>query len=164
VPEPDLSDDALRERVRDAKEREEQLSYQRRILHGKIDVVRSEIQTRVARRSGDYHASDDPLQDLVARLSQALTHTGPPPIDQELAEFGAAGDDTADVDAADWVSEELPDIAALSDAALTSLVRSLASQERRTSAERQALHRVLDELRAEHVTRLQRRYADASED
>jgi hypothetical protein len=155
-PEHGLTDEALRERLRDAKRSEEQLSYERRMLHGRIDVVRSEILARVDRGRGVEHLAGD-LDDLVARLTEALTHKGPPPIEAELAEFGHADDGPGEVVSLD---EAMPDITLMSDADLAGLVRSLSADERRTSALRQELHRTLDLLRAENVARLQKKYAD----
>ncbi len=155
-----FSDDELRDRIREVKREEEQISYERRLLHGRIDVVRSEILTRIERRAGVEQHDADPLQDLVRRLSDALTHTGPPPIDDELAKLGAADDeDAAALAADDDPLEELPELTALEDAELTHLVRVLTAREQRTSARRQELHRELDKLRAEHVARLQERFA-----
>ena len=154
-----LTDDELRDRIREVKREEEQVSYERRLLHGRIDVVRSEILARIDRRAGVEHDDADPLQDLVRRLSDALTHTGPPPIDDELARLGAEEEDAADVAADDAPLDELPELTALEDADLTHLVRVLTSRERRASARRQELHRELDRLRAEHVARLQERFA-----
>ena len=154
-----LSDDELRDRIREVKREEEQVSYERRLLHGRIDVVRSEILTRIDRRAGVEHHDADPLQDLVRRLSDALTHTGPPPIDDELARLGAEEEDADDIAADDAPLEELPELTALGDGELTHLVRVLTVRERRTSARRQELHRELDRLRAEHVARLQERFA-----
>jgi hypothetical protein len=153
-----FSNDELRDRIREVKRDEEQVSYERRMLHGRIDVVRSEILARVDRRTGVEHApDDDPLQELVRRLSDALTHTGPPPIDEELERFGAS-DELADQPGDDTL-EELPELPPLADAELTHLVRVLMAHEERTSARRQELHRELDKLRAEHVARLQERFA-----
>ena len=47
-----LTDDELRDRIREVKRDEEQVSYERRLLHGRIDVVRSEILARIDRRAG----------------------------------------------------------------------------------------------------------------
>ena len=153
-----FSDDELRDRIREVKRDEEQVSYERRMLHGRIDVVRSEILARVDRRTGVEHSpDDDPLQELVRRLSDALTHTGPPPIDEELERFGAS-DELADQPGDDTL-EELPELPPLADEELTHLVRVLMAHEARTSARRQELHRELDKLRAEHVARLQERLA-----
>jgi len=154
-----FSDDELRDRIREVKREEEQISYERRLLHGRIDVVRSEILTRIERRAGVEHHDADPLQDLVRRLSDALTHTGPPPIDDELAKLGADEGDAAPAAADADELEELPELTALEDAELTQLVRALTAREQRTSARRQELHRELDKLRAEHVARLQERFA-----
>ena len=154
-PEQNLTDDELRERLRDGKRSEEQLSYERRMLHGRIDVVRSEILARVDRGRGIEHLAGD-LDDLVARLTEALTHKGPPPIEAELAEFGHADDGPGEVVSLD---EAMPDVTVLSDSELAGLVRSLTPDEKRTSALRQELHRTLDLLRAENVARLQKKYA-----
>jgi|SRR3954470_11970895 hypothetical protein len=151
-----ISDDELRDRIREVKRDEEQVSYERRMLHGRIDVVRSEILARVDRRTGVEEPSDD-LADLVRRLSDALTHTGPPPIDEELERFGAT--DELATQPGDDTLEELPELPPLADDELTHLVRVLMAHEARTSARRQELHRELDKLRAEHVARLQERFA-----
>lgn len=151
------SDDELRDRIREVKRDEEQVSYERRMLHGRIDVVRSEILARIDRRAGVSTTDEDPLQDLVRRLSDALTHTGPPPIDEELARFGSDEDVSGELD--EETLDELPELATLADGELTHLVRVLTAREQRTSARRQELHRELDRLRAEHVARLQERFA-----
>ena len=57
-----LTDDELRDRIREVKRDEEQVSYERRLLHGRIDVVRSEILARIDRRAGVEHDDADPLQ------------------------------------------------------------------------------------------------------
>ena len=157
---PGLSDEALREQIRVAKQEEEQVSFERRMLHGRIDVVRAEIQARIERRDGHGLDRVEDLQDLVTRLTAALTHEGPPPIDDELARLGADAD-SDEAEAAEL--DELPELGELDDAELTALVRALEVRERRTSARRQAVHRELDRLRAEHVSRLQERYADEAE-
>jgi hypothetical protein len=157
MPDSSFSDDELRDRIREVKRDEEQVSYERRMLHGRIDVVRSEILARIDRRTGVEDDSPDDLADLVRRLSDALTHTGPPPIDEELERFGTS-DALADQPGDDTL-EELPELPPLADAELTHLVRVLMAHEARTSARRQELHRELDKLRAEHVARLQERFA-----
>jgi hypothetical protein len=158
-----LTDDELRDRIRAIKADEETVSYERRMLHGRIDVVRSEILARLQRRAGADDASDDPLADLVRRLSAALTHSGPPPIADELERFGAGEGAPAAVDdsAAD---DALPELHLLADDELASLVRSLTAREMQTSARRQDLHRELDRFRAEHVARLQERFATSGEE
>ena len=92
------------------------------------------------------------------RLSDALTHTGPPPIDEELERFGSS-EELAARARRRHASTSCPSSTPLEDAELTHLVRVLMAHEARTSARRQELHRELDKLRAEHVARLQERFA-----
>jgi len=178
LPESGLTDEALRDRIREVKREEESISYERRMLHGKIDVVRSEIIARMKRGSGDAPegadsleglvkrgsgpapAGEDSLESLVGRLTDALTHTGPPPLDDELARFGHADDPAGDDDA---VTDVLPELGTMTDSELTALVKALTARERRTSARRQELHRELDRLRSDHVARLQQKYSDTVE-
>lgn len=153
-----LTDEELAERVRIVQRDEDAVSYRRRLLHGRIDVVRAEVLARIGESPGD----GENLDDLLARLKQAFDHTGPPPLDQELERLGADVDDSA-VAAANEL-DALPDLTALDDLELHTLARSLAIAEQTTSAERQRLHVELDELRGERVRRLRDRYGSAATD
>jgi hypothetical protein len=42
-----LSDDDLKQEIDRLKEQEREISYQRRILHGKIDILRAELVARL---------------------------------------------------------------------------------------------------------------------
>jgi hypothetical protein len=42
-----LSDDDLKQEIDKLKEQEREISYQRRILHGKIDILRAELVARL---------------------------------------------------------------------------------------------------------------------
>ena len=42
-----LSDDDLKKEIDQLKEQEREISYQRRILHGKIDILRAELVARL---------------------------------------------------------------------------------------------------------------------
>jgi hypothetical protein len=42
-----LSDDALKGLIDDLTKEEQEVSYQRRILHGRIDLLRAELQARL---------------------------------------------------------------------------------------------------------------------
>ncbi len=152
-----LSDDELRDRLRAARREESQVSYERRLLHGKIDVLRSEVRARID-KTGEAAEGDDGLQALLGRLTDVLVHKGPPPIEAELAELGPdeeVAPEPAPVDEAD----ELPAFDSLADDELRGLVRALVQRERDVSARRRELHGILDGLRSEHVSRLQKRYA-----
>jgi hypothetical protein len=47
-----LSDDDLKQEIGKLKEQEREISYQRRILHGKIDILRAELVARLQKSEG----------------------------------------------------------------------------------------------------------------
>jgi hypothetical protein len=47
-----LSDEALRELIRELVEDEREVSYRRRILHGRIDILRAELVARLQASGG----------------------------------------------------------------------------------------------------------------
>jgi hypothetical protein len=54
-PLPDLgsmSDDDLKKLIDDLKQQENEISYQRRLLHGKIDICRAELVARLQKTGG----------------------------------------------------------------------------------------------------------------
>ena len=75
---PDLatvSDAELRQLIRDLVEEERQVSYRRRILHGKIDILRAELVARLQKTEGK-----SVLEEIdVDRLTAILTSMAPPP-------------------------------------------------------------------------------------
>jgi hypothetical protein len=66
-----LSDDDLKQEIGKLKEQEREISYQRRILHGKIDILRAELVSRLRLRHDEggtvIHGSD------VDRLTEILS-------------------------------------------------------------------------------------------
>ena len=77
---PDIAsmDDAeLRKLIDSLTEEEQELSYKRRILHGKIDILRAELVTRLR----DQREQGGPLEfgGDVERLSEILAGRGDPP-------------------------------------------------------------------------------------
>jgi anti-sigma-K factor RsiG len=64
-----LSDPQLRDLIETLKKEEEEVSYQRRILHGKIDILRAELVARL-QKSGGKSVLDsvdvDALTDILA--------------------------------------------------------------------------------------------------
>jgi hypothetical protein len=71
-PLPDLStisDDALREMIRVLEVEEDEISFKRRVLHGRIDILRAEL---VARLREQVSAGEAKLAD-VERLSEILS-------------------------------------------------------------------------------------------
>ena len=79
-----LSDDGLRELIRDLVDEEHKVSYERRILHGKIDILRAEL---VARLKQEVGSDESPHADVdVAKLTEILASKASPPGDEELVE------------------------------------------------------------------------------
>jgi hypothetical protein len=65
---------------------EHRVSYERRLLHGKIDILRAELQARLQKQVGD---ADSPLHEVdVDRLADILASKAPPPPDEELDAAG----------------------------------------------------------------------------
>ena len=70
-----LSDEELRQLKDDLEAQERELSYQRRVLHGKIDILRAEIVARLP-AVGRPEALDELDVD---RLTEILTGKATPP-------------------------------------------------------------------------------------
>jgi hypothetical protein len=79
-PLPDLStltDDDLRVMIRELEKEEDDISYRRRVLHGRIDILRAEL---VARLREQVSAGEAQLAD-VERLSEILAGKAVPSSD-----------------------------------------------------------------------------------
>jgi RsiG-like len=77
-PLPDLgtiSDEDLKRLIHDLQAQEQEVSYQRRILHGKIDILRAELVVRL-QSSGGRSVLDDVD---VERLTEILSGRATPP-------------------------------------------------------------------------------------
>ena len=76
-PLPDLStmtDDDLRVMIRELEAEEDEVSFRRRVLHGRIDILRAEL---VARLREQVSAGEAKLAD-VGRLTEILTAKATP--------------------------------------------------------------------------------------
>ena len=72
-----LSDSELKQLIDDLKKEEQEVSYRRRILHGKIDILRAELVARLQKSEGR-----SVLDDVdVRKLTEILTAKAPPPSD-----------------------------------------------------------------------------------
>ena len=70
-----LSDEELKKLIGELTEQEQDLSRQRRILHGKIDILRAELVLRLQR---EHEAGQSIItSDDVARLSEILAGKHP---------------------------------------------------------------------------------------
>jgi hypothetical protein len=76
-----LSDAELRDLIRKLMEEERRVSYERRILHGKIDILRAELQARLKQQVGEGRS---PLAEIdMDRLTEILAAKAAPPSDPE---------------------------------------------------------------------------------
>ena len=64
-----LSDDELKKEIDQLKEQEREISYQRRILHGKIDILRAELVARLQKTGGKGVLESVDVESLTAILS-----------------------------------------------------------------------------------------------
>jgi RNA polymerase-interacting CarD/CdnL/TRCF family regulator len=84
-----LSDADLRDLIRTLQEEEQQVSYKRRLLHGKIDILRAEL---VLRLQGQVEQGKSPLAEAALdALTEILAVKAAPRISNE--ELEALGKD-----------------------------------------------------------------------
>ncbi len=73
-----LSDGDLRDLIDRLVAEENEVSYRRRLLHGKIDILKAELQSRLQRQVGD--ESGSPLYEVdVEKLAAILASRAAPP-------------------------------------------------------------------------------------
>ena len=72
-----LSDADLKALIDDLQHEEQEVSYRRRLPHGKIDILRAELVSRLQRQVG---AGESPLSEVdVAKLTEILAGKAAPP-------------------------------------------------------------------------------------
>jgi hypothetical protein len=72
-----LSDADLKALIDDLQREEQEISYRRRLLHGKIDILRAELVSRLQRQVS---AGESPLSEVdVDRLTKILAGKAAPP-------------------------------------------------------------------------------------
>ena len=72
-----ISDEELRELIEQLTREERDVSYQRRLLHGRIDILRAELVVRLKRQVGE---GGGVLNEIdVERLSEILARKVAPP-------------------------------------------------------------------------------------
>jgi hypothetical protein len=72
-----LSDDDLKRLIDDLTKQEQEVSYQRRILHGRIDLLRAEMQARLREKPESVLDQVD-----VDRLAEILAGKAAPPTER----------------------------------------------------------------------------------
>lgn len=74
-----LSDEDLRDLIDRLVQEENEVSYRRRLLHGKIDILKAELQARLHRQVGE-DEGESPLYEVdVDRLAAILASRAAPP-------------------------------------------------------------------------------------
>lgn len=141
--------DVVRARKDEATEIETGLSYLRRIVQGRLDIVRAETHRREGGTHGNVSELVDDLPNILGDhvhapgLGRLPTHMGPGQLDAELeAELGSVLPEAR--------LGVLPD---LSNDELESGASGLAELERKISTHRRAVFDVLDRLQEEIVRR-----------
>ncbi|MEZ5099454.1 MAG: hypothetical protein R3C15_06545 [Thermoleophilia bacterium] len=72
-----LSDQELRDLIKELVAEEQEVSFRRRILHGKIDILRAEL---VARLQGQVERGEPTLSEIdLDKLTEILAAKAPPP-------------------------------------------------------------------------------------
>jgi hypothetical protein len=131
LPDLETMDDAELERlIRELELEEDGISRRRRVLHGRIDILRAERVARLTAQVAEGEV-DLPAPDTLER-----------PIFQGTGELPAEGE-----------LEAMPDLATLPDERLRALILALEREEDDVSLERRVLQGRVDILRAEQSRR-----------
>ena len=64
-----LSDDDLKKLIDEETRKENEISYQRRLLHGKIDILRAELVARLQKTQGKSVLNDVSVESLTEILA-----------------------------------------------------------------------------------------------
>jgi hypothetical protein len=138
----------------ECEELEAEISYTRRLLHGKLDIVRHELERRAAGGNSD-------IQTLVERLPSIL---GEGPAGAGGRHLRVLVPRNADVQrrmverlASDATLAHIDDLSAQE---LSGIMSKLAGAEAKASEDRRAIQESMDRVRAELV----RRYREGQED
>jgi len=126
-----LSDNDLAAMIGSLEREEDDISYRRRVLHGRIDILRQEHVERLRRQ---IEAGALPEHEVEPHERPLYEGVGEVPPEHDL--------------------EPLPDLDTLSDDALRSMIRDLEREEDDISLRRRFLHGQIEILRASRYARL----------
>jgi RsiG-like len=70
---PTLSDEDLKKLIDDLTEEEQEVSYRRRLLHGKIDILRAELVARLRKTEGQSVLDSVDVESLTTILTGKAT-------------------------------------------------------------------------------------------
>lgn len=136
-----LSDDDLQSRIRDLEHEEDSISFRRRMLHGRIDILRAEYVARLRTQMNDAGAVPD---------------HGPGPFERPIYEGTGELPEEHEL-------EPLPDLTAVTDADLRAMIHALEREEDDVSLRRRFLQGQIDILRATRYLRLRSGSLDVSD-
>ena len=125
-----LSDTELSALLTQIEDREDAISRRRRVLHGRIDILRTERIERLKAQVAAGSFETKPLTSFERPL------------------YEGTGNLSAEVDL-----EPLPDLASIDDAALWAEIRRLEHEEDDISLNRRVMHGQIDIIRAERAKR-----------
>ncbi len=149
--------DQVRQKRQQCQDLENAMSYVRRLLHGRLDIVRGELDRR--RAGGEPADLDTIIERLPDLLSEGSRSDGLPRPPQDLVPDSYAESLVAELDQK-FPASALAQVPDLSVAELGALAEGFADYERGISASRAILHDVIDTLHAEII----RRYQDGDAD
>ena len=150
--------EALRSSRDEVQQAEVAVSYVRRVVQGRLDIVEAERRRRshpgdAPSPEGEDHASIvEELPGILADAGHSGRGSGPGRLPMHMDPGEHADDLVADVDR-EVDPTKLTDLESLSGAELDVVADSLRSIERQLSDQRHALHERLDALQAEMVRR-----------
>jgi hypothetical protein len=147
----DLAVEVLRERRQQCRDVEESLSYFRRLVQGRLDIVHAELRRR---EGGNGAAAAPALAELVEQLPEILSGELAPARGMLIDAVAPpdAGDIAAEIDAV-LGPEQFAALPELPDSALQAAAEQLTVLEHDVSAQRRRLHETIDTLQAEIVNR-----------
>jgi hypothetical protein len=136
-----LSDEDLLARIRELEQDEDAISFRRRMLHGRIDILRAEYVSRLRQHVSDADALPEHEPTVLER--PIFEGTGDLPDEHEL--------------------EPLPDLSTILDADLRDMIHELEREEDDVSLRRRFLQGQIDILRAARYERLRSGSLDVSD-
>lgn len=152
-----LGSDELRDRLTDAEQEEADLSFNRRMLQGRIDLLVAEQDRRVADTGRGPELGTRSDADIVAALAAVLADDRPEtPVSRvrhSRGEPSRVGEHRRDVEVA-VADVRVSDPDSLDDAALAEVLAWLRALERRVSDNRREVLAVVDELSTEVADRV----------
>ena len=146
-----LTLDDIRRMRTECQEAEASLSYLRRLIQGRLDIVHAYMERPAGSDAPDLSSVVDNLAGILAGPGRSAGGPGRNPIlyspdTDEMAELTVELDDILGAD-------DVGRLAGLDDAQLADLAGRLRDLENRVSAERRGLHERIDTLQAELVAR-----------